>query len=121
MLVVCALLNLTSRRQVIPVIGELFERWPTPRALADAGPELEELIAPCGLAPSRARRLRSMSAAFPGLTWLSPTTVQDLPGCGQYAADAFRVFVQGDLDGEPHDAVLIEYVERRRLERRLRG
>lgn len=119
-LVVCALLNLTSRRQVKPIIVELFDRWPTPSAMAEAGPDLEELLTPCGLAPSRAKRLRSMAAAFPALTWLSPTTIQGLPGCGQYAADAFRVFVQGDLSEDPHDAVLVEYVERRRLERRLR-
>jgi hypothetical protein len=37
-------------------------------------------------------------------------TVQSLPGCGQYAADAWQIFVQGDLDVEPADGVLAAWV-----------
>jgi len=110
-LVVSAMLNLTSRDQVIPIIEGLFERWPTPEAMAGADESLDAYIAPCGLATVRAERLRHMSEAFHHMRWLSPMSVQQLPGCGRYSSDAFRIFTQRDYDSPATDAVLAEWSE----------
>jgi methyl-CpG-binding domain protein 4 len=110
-LVVCALLNLTSRDQVRPVLGELFDRWPHPEAMALAGPDFEEFLRPLGLAEQRARRLRRMSEEFMGLEVLSGWHVEQLHACGSYSGDAFRIFCQGDLACRPGDRVLKAYVE----------
>jgi endonuclease III len=114
LLVTCAMLNLTSRVQVRPLIDAIFSAYPTPAAMAEAGPELEELIRPCGLAEQRARRLRLMAADFLRAEVLSPGHVQRLHACGRYAADSFQIFCQGDLDTRPADRVLAAYVEQRR-------
>lgn len=110
-LVVCALLNLTSRDQVRPILDELFGRWPHPEAMALSGPDLEEFLQPLGLGEQRARRLRRMSEEYMGLDVLSGWHVGQLHACGAYSADAFRVFCQGDISFLPGDRVLRAYVE----------
>jgi methyl-CpG-binding domain protein 4 len=113
-LVVCALLNLTSREQVMAMVEGLFARWPGPKEMGEAGKELEDYIAPCGLSTQRARRLRLLSDDFLRADVLTRSVVQSIHGCGQYAADSFSVFCRGDLTVTPSDRVLREYVERRR-------
>lgn len=110
-LVVCALLNLTGRDQVRPMLDELFDRWPNPEAMARAGTDFEEFLQPLGLGEQRARRLRRMSEEYMGLEVLSGWHVEQIHACGSYSADAFRVFCQGDLSSLPGDRVLREYVE----------
>lgn len=110
-LVICALLNMTSRDQVRPMLPDLFERWPNAEAMAKAGPGLEETLRPLGLQDQRARRLRRMSDEFTRLEVLSGYHVERLYACGMYSAEAFRVFCQGDTSFFPGDRVLREYVE----------
>ena len=113
-LVVCQLLNLTNRTQVIGMIEEFFDNWPGPADTEAAGPELEEFIQPLGLAEQRGRRLRNMAEDYMKAEVLSRSIIQMLRGCGQYAADAFTVFCQGDLTIRPSDTVLHEWVLWRR-------
>lgn len=113
-IVVCALLNLTSRAQVLPLVAGLFDQWPNPSDVERAGPELEEYLRPLGLSDQRCRRLRLMAADYQRAEILTRGVVQSIHGCGQYAADAFDVFCRGDLSVTPSDTVLREYVERRR-------
>src|SRR6185369_4151215 len=52
-LVVCALLNRTHRRQVRPMFEELFERAPTPEAML--GADLSDLLRPLGPVEAESR------------------------------------------------------------------
>lgn len=113
-LVVCALLNLTAREQVWSIIEDFFDRWPGPTDTEAAGPELEEFLQPLGLGAQRARRLRGMAVDYLRAEELSRTIIQQLHGCGQYAADSFDIFCRGDYALRPSDTVLAEYADRRR-------
>lgn len=111
-LVVCALLNLTSREQVMPLVAGLFDQWPGPKDMECAGPELEEYLRPLGLSEQRAKRLRLMAHDYQRAEVLSRTIVQKIHGCGQYAADSFEIFCRGNLNITPSDGVLADYVRR---------
>jgi hypothetical protein len=50
------------------------------------------MIAPLGLQRRRSANLIAMSAAYVAGTWRHP---EELPGCGQYAAEAYHLFVAG--------------------------
>ena len=88
-LVVCALLNLTQGAQVRPMLPELWRRCPDPTSLLVAG--LDDLLAPLGLQYRRRDLLQH-------LTWdyLAGHGARS-HGCGQYARDAWTLFVEGDL------------------------
>lgn len=114
-LVLCVLLNRAGRAQADRVQRRLFAKWPTPAALAcsAAAPRfaVEAVVRPCGFQSVRARTLRALSEAWRAdadayLQGALP--VEWLPGVGPYAADAFRLFVLGDLDAriESRDPVL---------------
>ena len=104
MIVGCVLLNQTSRRQVDRVIDELFDTWPTPRAMSDADQgKLEDLIRPLGFQRKRAQTLIELSQRWDALEneigprdW-DPETISDLPGVGPYALDSYRIFHLGDF------------------------
>lgn len=115
-LVVCMMLNLTSRDQVRPLIERLFARFPNAARMAVAGQDLEEMIRPCGMPEQRARRLRLMSADYLRADVLSPVVVERLHGCGTYAADSFRIFCQGYESFTPGDRVLAGYIDQRRAD-----
>jgi methyl-CpG-binding domain protein 4 len=108
-LVTCIFLNQTARRQVEPVLEAFFARWPSAEDAAQAEiDEVEVLLRPLGLSKARARNLVAMSRAFVAGGWMSPL---ELPGIGRYGADAWAIFVEGDIDIEPADHALRRYVE----------
>lgn len=108
LLVACSMLNLTHIRQVRPVIWKFFEEFPDARAAAkgDVG-RIAELLKPLGLQNRRAVNLIKLSTAFDSM-WDSVT---ELPGVGKYAADSYRMFVEGYLDVVPTDSKLKAYLE----------
>jgi endonuclease III len=114
-LLVCALLNRTQGVQAEPALWVILSRWPTADALADADVEqLEAVIRPLGLWRRRARTLKCMSADYYDKGGYE--TVHDprtIPGCGQYAADAWSLFVEGRAlpPGEVGDVELRRYAE----------
>lgn len=129
-LVGCMLLNLTTRRQVDRVRGELFERWPDADAMADADKrELRTVLRPLGLHNRRSASLLKMSVHFAGAAsvWYGGTQegpmpeswLWGFPGIGPYAVDSYRIFVLGDLEGEPQsgDKVLARWLENARASR----
>lgn len=101
MMVVCILLNQTTRRQVEPVLSQLFTVAPTPQdmvRLPDA--KLVEILRPLGLQNRRAVTLRAFSRDWmyhmrnhpPGtdpMMWLPKCH-----GIGEYAVDSYRIFVK---------------------------
>jgi methyl-CpG-binding domain protein 4 len=115
MLICCLLLNLTSIKQVGPMIDELFERYPDPDAMSKAKPEdLHELLKPLGLWQKRSKTLIRFSEEFKAGNWLA---AKELYGCGKYADDSDRIFFLGEWrDVEPTDGKLIRYLDFLRLQ-----
>jgi methyl-CpG-binding domain protein 4 len=108
LLVVCILCNRTKGRDAYPVALELFRRWPDPATMAQADPgELEPLLRPLGLFRQRAAGLVKMSRQYAE----GERNVPALFGCGQYAVDAWAIFVEGRTDVFPQDGHLNRYVE----------
>lgn len=109
-LVCCLCLNLTTRKQMEPVVAEVFKRWPTPKDLVDApDADLEALITPLGMQHKRTRTLKRMSAEYAAGGW---TQAKQLHGVGKYGDDAYRIFILGDWRAvEPKDHALNDYHE----------
>ena len=110
LVVCCILLNQTSRVQVDPVLCRLLRQMPDAAALASAEPaQLEALLRPLGLHRRRAQTLIDMSRAFLGGSW---RRVEELPGVGKYAADAYAIFCLGRWrEVAPSDHALNAYHE----------
>lgn len=93
-LVSCSLMNMTVGLTMRPIMWKLFERWPTAEDLADADvDELRELVRPLGFYNQRAPRLIAMSQQYIDGEWETP---MDLPGCGKYATNSWRIFCTDD-------------------------
>lgn len=109
-LVCCLCLNLTTRKQMEPVVEELFKRWPTAASLSNCDiEELQELIKPLGMWRKRAETLRKMSHQYHAGQWID---IEELHGVGKYARDAYRIFVLGEWkEVIPKDHALTEYHE----------
>ncbi len=109
MTVICLCLNMTSGRQVRPILPELFRRWPIPQAMAHAHDEtLKNLIRPLGFLNKRSQALKRMSREWIDKDW---KTVKELYGCGQYAEDSDHIFYLGQTQIEPSDGELARYLE----------
>ena len=109
-LVVCALHNQTSRKQVDKVYRRLFEKYPTPKDMSEANQEtLSCILRPLGFYNRRTRTLVRMSKEFITGNW---KTAKDLYGCGKYADDCYKVFCTGEWKAvQPTDHALNDYVE----------
>lgn len=106
--VVSILLNVSNGARSRPVVAELFSRYTTPTALAEApGADLEELLAPTGLQKKKTERIQIYSRRVMH-EWDS---VEDLPYLGPYGRDNFKIFVDGEIVDEPSDKELKKYVE----------
>ena len=106
-LIVCLLLNQTSRKQVEPMIEHFFARWPTPEAasLADEE-EMREVIRSLGMYNRRVKTIKNMSKQY----LAGFDDAKDLYGCGKYADDTYRIFMKGEWrDVEPNDHALNDY------------
>ncbi|WRT66360.1 uncharacterized protein IL334_003315 [Kwoniella shivajii] len=93
LLIATSLLNKTSGRAAIPILEILLERYPTPKALAEASiPDLSILLYPLGLYNQRASSLVRFSNQYLDWSWplyddpsslfknnLSPLITTDLP------------------------------------------
>ena len=111
MMVCCMLLNRTTREQVDRVRGELFRRWPTPEAMANACQvQVSVVIRSLGFGNKRAMSLKRFSFEWTVGSW---TEVSELHGIGRYADDSWRMFVEGDRTVEPTDHVLGLYKRER--------
>jgi len=116
MIVACSLVNLTNWSKAKYAHAELVERYHDPYGLATAPEdELQEILRPLGLWRRRTKSLYALAGR-----WLkdgpprSARDVLDLPGCGQYAADSWAIFVDGSLDVYPSDGKLRWYLSRLR-------
>ena len=106
-LVVCLMLNQTSRKQVEPMIESFFEKWPDAKSAADADEdEMRAVRRPLGMFNRRVKTIMKMSQQF--LEGFENAI--DLYGCGKYANDTYRIFMRGEWrDVEPNDHALNDY------------
>ena len=107
MLTCCMLLNLTNRKQVDTIRDKLFKNYPTPKDMMNASHrELADILKPLGLYNRRATSLRLMSAGYIN----GFKSVDELYGIGQYARDSWEIFQNNNMNVEPTDKVLQEYL-----------
>jgi hypothetical protein len=104
-LVLCALLNRTGRRQVRPMFEALLVAFPTPQRMARGRARLERMLRPLGLGARRSALLRRLSADY-----VSGRPASQCFGVGQYARDALAIFVEGRTDVRPSDKFLGRYL-----------
>lgn len=108
LLIACIMLNLTNIKQARPVITEFFKKYPNPESVVNSSVEdIANIVRPLGLYNRRAASIVKLSTAF-NTRW---NRVTDLPGVGKYAADSYRIFVEGKIDVQPTDKKLIKYIE----------
>ena len=100
--VASVMLQVTSHRQVRPVLERFLARWPRPGGFDPE--EAREMLRPLGLI---SRRLSAISALE---RWILDGMVGRPRGCGRYVMDAIAIFVGGDLSVEPTDIKLRAYV-----------
>ena len=84
------------------VTAELFAKYPTLEALANAGADaIEAIVKPCGLGKSKARDLAAMTRmlidVYGGKVPREMDELLKLPGVGRKSAN----LVRGDIFGEP--------------------
>lgn len=93
------LLRKTTARQVNGIFERFFSRFGTAQELA-ASPvgEVRDLIYPLGMEHGRARVLKRFGKALTSMTRLPRTREEllELPGIGEYAADAALCMVYGE-------------------------
>ena len=110
------LLNQTRRTPVWDrTLYDLFGTFPSPSSLAQAGPELEELLRPHGFQNVKANRLRRFCSEW--LEW-DGTDLEALCSIGNYAVDSDWIFYFGE---RPHpdwvwDKELVAFLEREAAE-----
>lgn len=116
MMVGCVFANRTRWVTAKPVHDEFFQRWSTPEDVykrAGIG-EMEELFRPLGFHTKRAVGVAELAK-----TWLTrggPKSYRDVPTyplLGEYAMDAWRIFIDGDIAFTPCDSRLQHFLERR--------
>ena len=108
MLVCCLMLNLTSHKQVYPIIDGFFERWPDAQSASNADEyEMKEYLKSLGMYSKRAKTIIKMSKQFlDGFT-----EAKQLYGCGKYANDCDRIFFLGLWKTTaPKDGALNRYI-----------
>jgi endonuclease III len=112
-LVCCACLNRTTRRQAEPILDEMFGRWPTALDMAEADPsELAVMVKTLGLQNRRSSGLIQLSAGYCQLGESpTPSELSRLHLVGPYAMEAHRIVFLADLCFEPADKVLRKYVK----------
>lgn len=112
LLVACSLLNLTNVRQVWGVIDELFEQFPSWKAVNDSSYHtLCSILRPLGLYNRRARGIIKLSAVWPDK---DDERLRALPTVGQYAWASYEIFINDNLQVETTDKELTRYLDWRR-------
>lgn len=95
LLVATVLSAQTTDQRVNAVTAQLFPRWPTPAALAAAAEsEVEAIVRPLGMGPTRARRIialaRGLQEDHAGAVPDDQAALERLPGVGRKTAHVVR-------------------------------
>jgi hypothetical protein len=114
------LLNRTSRCQVDHIFFMFLQRWSSPHQLLEKASldDVATLLRPLGINNRRAHGIFMFSRDYLALlkdnkdmTSLLQADIQGLHNCGDYACDAYRIFVRRDLTVKSKDRALQTYVE----------
>jgi endonuclease III-like uncharacterized protein len=107
-LVCCILLNQTNNKQVRPLIEEFFLKWPNSFILMNEDVyKISDFIKSTGFQNVKAKRLKDFSTE-----WSKGIRDPDLfTGIGKYGKEAWKIFVEEDLDFCPSDKKLKIYLD----------
>lgn len=107
-LVVCMMLNCTTRKQVEKVYPNFFSKWPTPEIFSNSNAyELTQVIRPLGFANRRAKGLMKMTNDYLHKNWIHAS---ELFGIGEYASRAWEMFCLNHVGNTaPNDHALVKY------------
>jgi adenine-specific DNA glycosylase len=115
------LLNRTSRVQVDVVLHEFLVKWPSPESVAAADwEEISRVIRPLGIRNRRAKGLIRFSRDYltklqgGNVATMTREDIMSLHHCGEYAYDAYRIFIQRNVSTLCADHALQDYVEYQR-------
>lgn len=118
LLISCILLNQTSRKQVDTILDRVV-KYMNVSSTGGRAESYAEMIRPLGLWQRRSVSLANLKPAFTELEKMfghpslwSWELISDLPGCGEYAAESWRIFVNGDTNFTPNDKELLKYVQK---------
>ena len=108
LLIVCMMLNRTSRKQVERVLPDFMKFWPTPQAfLCAENDRVESACRSLGFAQRRTQLMKKMTTAYVAGGW---SRVNELPGVGEYASRSWEIFCRGTLgEDPPNDHALRDY------------
>ena len=108
MLLGCIMLNQTSNKHVRKVIYSFFDKWPTPQSVINANPdEIREHIRPLGFYNRRTATIMRFSREYIEKRFIRAS---ELHGIGKYADDSYEIFINGNLNVNPTDKILIKYL-----------
>lgn len=108
-LVVCMLLNRTTRKQVDRVVYKLFDKYSNALEMSRADVDnVASIIRSLGFQNRRSASLVKMSKQ-----WLEGSSVEELSGIGRYAIDSYKIFVLKDYSVVPEDYALKNYLKHR--------
>lgn len=107
-LVVCMLLNCTTRKQVEKVYPTFFSKWTTPNDFSRCNiDEVINVIKPLGFANRRSKGLKQMTNDYLHKDW---THASELFGIGEYASRAWEIFCLNHIGTiAPNDHALVKY------------
>lgn len=122
------MLNRTTRCQVDVVLYKFLQKWPYATSAANADEtEMADVILPMGLRFRRAQGIIRFSREWLELLGRKATTLNKesscaafsltkeevigLYNCGDYAYDAYRIFIQGNVNAVTTDHALQIYVD----------
>lgn len=117
MLVGCILVNRAHWRQVEPVLNRLRARCKDAKGVLRAPiEEILDIIKPLGLHNRRTSILRRFALDWVDHPPSSSSDVARMPGCGEYAAQSYMIFVEGKMPplDQVTDPKLAWYLENRR-------
>ena len=124
-LVICQCLNRSAWPVAEIIVKEIFERYPDPYSMDEISLEsiedtvLYEIVKSIGLGRQRVENLIKMSRQYTACIKYKKDQyhfydVRNFRGCGQYAADAWRLFVL-KMPCMPLDKHLRRYAEKEKL------
>lgn len=107
-LVVCMMLNCTTRKQVEKVLPEFMRRWPNARDFIVAEPtEIADVIRSLGFANRRSQNLLKMTRHYLAGPW---EHASELHGIGEYGARCWEMLFRCEVGKTvPKDHALLEY------------
>lgn len=107
-LVCCILLNQTNNKQVRPLIENFFIKWPNSFSIdSEESSSISHFIRTTGFQNVKAKRIKDLSCQWSK----GERDPKKLSGIGDYGREAWRIFVENNIDFVPKDKKLKMYVD----------